>query len=192
MAVALYAFERSHHEPNTGCWLWAGSVDRASIPMARIDGRTRSIRAAIAEEMGFKLSGSLSSTPGCGQQACVNPDHIKVVGKNSQRTKPWTPQRIMASSEVAESGCWNWTRPLLNKRYGAASEGGKSVSSHRLSYRVFIGKIPDGLCVLHSCDNPRCVNPNHLFLGTQEDNILDMRSKGRANPFGRNKRNVEG
>jgi hypothetical protein len=66
--------------------------------------------------------------------------------------------------------------------YGTLGGGkrGVSVYAHRMSYMLFIGEIPPGVCVLHRCDNPRCVKPTHLFLGTQADNNRDMKEKGRA------------
>ena len=64
--------------------------------------------------------------------------------------------------------------------YGGFYMNGKMEFSHRAAYILFNGEIEDGLCVLHRCDMPQCVNPDHLFLGTQRDNMVDMRNKGRA------------
>jgi predicted XRE-type DNA-binding protein len=79
-----------------------------------------------------------------------------------------------------QTGCWNWTAGKWGKGYGQFSVSGRPMSAHRFSYQHFVGEIPDGLDVLHSCDNPGCVNPEHLWLGTNEDNIADKVSKGRS------------
>lgn len=78
--------------------------------------------------------------------------------------------------------CWEWLGTRDDRGYGKIIIKGVRHKGHRLSWVVHNGSIPDGLNVLHKCDNPPCVNPHHLFLGTQRDNIMDMVSKGRANP----------
>lgn len=75
--------------------------------------------------------------------------------------------------------CWVWTASKLNSGYGQFGIGGKLRYAHRLSWEMERGEIPDNLCVLHSCDNPPCVRPEHLFLGTRRENSSDCQRKGR-------------
>lgn len=83
--------------------------------------------------------------------------------------------------------CWNWTGAINNKGYGRINIDGKSQLAHRVSFEIANGKIDDKMKVLHSCDNSFCVNPKHLWLGTQKDNLIDMAKKGRwGNQFYKN------
>lgn len=82
----------------------------------------------------------------------------------------------------SEEACWGWRATKNNKGYGMIRRGPAKDSkllAHRVSYEIQNGEIPDGLCVLHHCDNPICTNPRHLFLGTHQDNALDKVRKGR-------------
>jgi hypothetical protein len=78
-----------------------------------------------------------------------------------------------------DTGCWNWTGPLRNGYGQVCTARSKHVLAHRAAYQLFVGEITDGLYVCHRCDNRRCMNPEHLFLGTALDNAQDMVSKGR-------------
>jgi hypothetical protein len=80
------------------------------------------------------------------------------------------------------SGCWLWEGAVCSGGYGCIGETGtrKVLAAHRVSWELHNGKIPDGKWVLHRCDVRPCVNPEHLFLGTLQDNMDDMVSKGRS------------
>lgn len=77
------------------------------------------------------------------------------------------------------SGCWNWTGVIVRGGYGQYRHAGKMVYAHRFAYEREFGAIPGGLFVCHSCDNPKCCNPAHLFLGNHADNMRDKVSKDR-------------
>jgi hypothetical protein len=85
-----------------------------------------------------------------------------------------------------DDACWNWIGKSVHEwGYGLTSEArtGRSLYAHRVMYESLVGPVPNGMWVLHNCpgsDNPRCCNPRHLFLGTHDDNMADMRAKGRS------------
>ena len=81
------------------------------------------------------------------------------------------------------SGCWLWSRHVDRHGYGQMTlrDPKRTVTAHRASWITFRGPIPSGMCVLHKCDVRCCVNPSHLFLGTNRDNMDDMTAKGRRN-----------
>ena len=83
-------------------------------------------------------------------------------------------------SPEALTGCWLWTGATQTFGYGKVTVNWKSYSAHRLSWILHKGEIPAGMSVLHHCDNPACVSPSHLFLGSQFDNMKDMARKGRS------------
>lgn len=83
------------------------------------------------------------------------------------------------ASPEPNTGCWLWMGCLDKAGYGKLAHAGRNLAAHRASYEAFVGPIPDGLLILHRCDNPICCNPEHLRAGTQDENMKDCCSKGR-------------
>lgn len=85
-----------------------------------------------------------------------------------------------------ETGCWDWTACIRSKfGYGGMKYDGRLQDAHRISWQIHNGPIPEGMYVLHSCDRPICVNPDHLYLGSPRDNVMDAINKGRFVIFGK-------
>lgn len=90
-------------------------------------------------------------------------------------------QAYWAKVVQSPDGCWGWAGCLNGGGYGTVSYAGRTTGAHRFSYELHHGPIPDGMFVLHRCDNPPCTRPEHLFLGTAADNARDCAAKGRQN-----------
>jgi hypothetical protein len=108
--------------------------------------------------------------------------------QHERRRARGTPERIVdlaaridsAVERIPFSGCWIWLATVNHRGYGMMSVGDRTAPVHRLSWQAHRGPIPHGLYVLHRCDVRCCVNPAHLFLGTHQDNMDDMKAKGRS------------
>lgn len=129
--------------------------------------------------------------PHCGKIFCPLPAELNR-GKgrfcsytcgNRCRSRPLIDRFFEGVGKKTPEGCILWGRSLKAGWHGQIGKGkrgrGMLVAS-RVSFEIFIGPIPEGMSVLHRCDNPACINPVHLFLGTQKDNMQDMWSKGRG------------
>lgn len=91
-----------------------------------------------------------------------------------------------------KNDCWEWFKSKFSNGYGSMRLDGRRAMPHRVIYELTYGSIPNKLCVLHSCDNRTCCNPDHLWLGTQADNMHDMKKKGRWKGYNNHKkRNVK-
>ena len=132
-------------------------------------------------------------------QAEMNPEAeaallYKIIGIRRQRSGRQHERmplhlRLMGRVTFGATDCWHWMGVRTGVGYGRMTYEGRSQVAHRLSYRAFVGEIPEGLSVLHRCDNRACINPEHLWLGTRSDNMKDCWNKGR-NPGRRGKSNA--
>lgn len=96
-----------------------------------------------------------------------------------KKTTPLSERLWALIMPEPNSGCWLWMGWLHKDDYGCLRYHGRRILAHRASWMAYRGPIPSDKCVLHKCDVPQCVNPDHLFLGTHIDNMEDMKNKNR-------------
>lgn len=107
----------------------------------------------------------------------------------TMRTEGDLQDKLLNKMHVDENGCWIWEGSRC-RNYGTLYHKGLTIGAHRLSYEAFNGPIAKGLLVCHSCDVPSCINPDHLWLGTQKENMQDCSKKGRGNHSAETKRKI--
>lgn len=159
-----------------GCWNWmAGCID--GYGSFYLNGRQVRAHRVAWELVNGSVPHGMCVFHFCSNRACINPEHL-FLGKKS---RPYTDEeRFWKKVKKAENGCWEWQASCDKKGYGQIRFNGTMIKAHRKMWEIVKGPIPEGLCVLHRCDNPPCVNPDHLFLGTMKDNSQDMVKKGRC------------
>lgn len=188
-----------------GCWPWLGAWDKGYGKFGIGAKVYRAHRCAYEIARGPIPTGMLIRHL-CHYRPCCNPHHLEVgteldnaadyraVGGYAWRSigyrqpvpaKPTPTARDRFWTHVAKSsGCWNWRSSLTSSGYGQFQWRGRCRAAHRVSWEFFRGPIPEGLWVLHKCDNRLCVNPDHLYLGTVIENNADIMARGRhrSNP----------
>jgi hypothetical protein len=157
------------------CWHFHGSRG-GKYPAVELDGINHCIpRIMLALKTGEPQRKRSRIYRSCGDLLCCNPAHLFVYDPEKAVPGRFWPQ-------VAKAGpddCWEWMGEPFGDRYGVLQVNGINRAAHRISYALAYGEIPHGMWVLHRCDNRRCCNPSHLFLGTHQDNENDKVAKGR-------------
>lgn len=174
-------WEKVHVSPE-GCWDWLASVDGSGyghFGKAGLSGKLLKASRYAYTLLNGTIPSGLDVGHQCGNRRCVRPDHLIAATHNWRRAG--TPEeRLWRNVSIQTEGCWEWLACKNPGGYGIVRlSDGKNILAHRLSWLSLVGPIPDGLCVLHHCDNPPCVRPDHLFLGTLAENNKDMTAKGR-------------
>jgi hypothetical protein len=166
------------------CWEWTGTKNRTIRVGGRGEAEINVVHRMWKEVNGQEFPRGYYAHHTCGNRNCINPDHIRLSKSPIQRQdrNKYFWDRVEKRDQYS---CWLWKGTIYSSGYGVAKIGRTRMLAHRLSYELLRGPIDDGLFVCHTCDNPSCVNPSHLFLGTLQDNVDDMMVKER-NVRGRN------
>lgn len=166
------------------CWIWTGGVNNGGRPVFNVTYTPR-LRVSPARWLYEQEHGPLVPkqimVATCKTRNCIR--HVRV-GTGSDRaiySEEATAERFWAKVPVGAEGCWEWQGVCDGPgRYGRSHYKNKPIGAHRLAWILTHGPIPPGSEICHRCDNPPCVRPDHLFLGSRAVNAADMVAKGRA------------
>jgi len=178
-----------------GCHEWRGRF-QSGAPLFVIERKRIFIRRFIYERNNGKILKGYWALPDCGNTACVSPEHLKLIairdvvlegftdGSRSSVQRPNTVEDFWAKVIKRSDGCWIFDGHRNSDGYGLFRFEWVQWKAHVLSYTIHSGPVPEGFEVCHSCDNPPCVNPDHLEAKTHLENLADCKKRGRTNPFG--------
>lgn len=168
-------WEKVDRRGDEECWPWTGGIAGCGAGIVYIGQPVKT--TTTAHRVAWELSGReipprVHLRQECGDRLCVNPLHMKLL----------TPEaRFWTNVDMADpSGCWPWTLSTGDGGYGRVKMLGATRPAHRMAWEFQNGRpMPRGSWALHTCDNPPCCRPSHVFPGTPADNVADMMAKGR-------------
>jgi hypothetical protein len=148
-----------------GCWEWTGARAPHGYGRIRILNKVYPVHRLAYELWVVSNPQGKHVFHRCNNPACCNPDHL-----STSKHEASLEERLLDGIVKRDNGCWEWQGPFTH-RYGQISDQNRRHRAHRLAYELWVGPIPQGLSVLHKCNNPPCCNPAHLFVGTQKENV---------------------
>ncbi len=193
-------FWRQVKKRKNGCWIWIGARDKNGYGVFENEGRHHAYRF-LWEQLNGPVQKGLCVSHKCNVQPCVNPAHLHLQSHAANMAYKmacgrWSGVKVYNRwvrpmrrtlfhrfwKRVKKTNtCWLWTGSLNGDGYGTFSFYGPIIAVHRVVWMLLKSEIPQGMNVLHTCDVRNCVNPNHLYLGTQKDNRRDADVRGRTN-----------
>ena len=159
------------------CWGWTGVFRQdgtAIIPIRGSKGRLLASRVSWIINFG-DISDRTRVRRRCGNKFCTNPLHLELFSGDAEKDRFWKRVDVINDAD----SCWEWKGKVGPTGYGRLKANGRELRAHRYAYELEYGSIPNGLFILHKCDNRRCCRPSHLSIGSTQDNMDDMKRKGR-------------
>lgn len=165
-------------EGDDACWSWEGQPSANGYGQIRRDGKLY-LAHRVAHELAIgPILEEEVVRQTCKNRLCCQPAHLVAEDRwGTLKERFWA--NVDIDTDAGPDACWTWTACVDKDGYGQIGRDGKLEKAHRVAWGLVNGEIPDGKQILHSCDNPPCCNPAHLFPGTHADNVADKVAKGR-------------